>query len=104
MATPPPADKEKKNSLFFIKYDLSGNVQFEDKWMYKEGTKDLKDEVMYGGPLAGGVIFSLLFYGRIAPVGVLIGAVATPIGYMILTAKPEEEKTDDEKELDKLVS
>jgi hypothetical protein len=104
MATPPPADKEKKNSLFFIKYDLSGNVQFEDKWMYKEGTKDLKDEVMYGGPLAGGVIFSLLFYGRIAPVGVLIGAVATPIGYMILTAKPEEEKTDEEKELDKLVS
>jgi hypothetical protein len=104
MATPPPADKEKKNSLFFIKYDLSGNVQFEDKWMYKEGTKDLKDEVMYGGPLAGGVIFSLLFYGRIAPVGVLIGAVATPIGYMILTAKPEEEKTDEEKELEKLVS
>jgi hypothetical protein len=103
MATPPP-EKEKKNSLFFIKYDLSGNVQFEDAWMYKEGTKDLKDEVMYGGPLAGGVIFSLLFYGRIAPVGVLIGAVATPIGYMILTAKPEEEKTDEEKELDKLVS
>jgi hypothetical protein len=104
MAAPPPADKEKKNSLFFIKYDLSGNVQFEDKWMFKEGTKDLKDEVMYGGPLAGGVIFSLLFYGRIAPVGVLIGAVATPIGYMILTAKPEEEKTDEEKELEKLVS
>jgi hypothetical protein len=104
MAAPPPDDKEKTNSLFFIKYDLSGNVQFEDKWMYKEGTKDLKDEVMYGGPLAGGVIFSLLFYGRIAPVGVLIGAVATPIGYMILTAKPEEEKTDEEKELDKLVS
>ena len=102
MATPPP-DKEKTNSLFFIKYDLSGNVQFEDKWMYKEGTKDLKDEVLYGGPLAGGVIFSLLFYGRIAPVGVLIGAVATPVGYMILTSKPEE-KTDDEKELDKLVS
>jgi len=103
MATPPPADKEKKNSLFFIKYDLSGNVQFEDAWMYKEGTKDLKEEVMYGAPLAGGVIFSLLFYGRIAPIGVLIGAVATPIGYMILTGKPDE-KTDEEKELEKLVS
>lgn len=103
MATPPPADKEKTNSLFFIKYDLSGNVQFEDKWMFKEGTKDLKDEVLYGGPLAGGVIFSLLFYGRIAPVGVLIGAVATPVTYMILTGKPEE-KSDTDKELDKLVS
>jgi len=102
MATPPP-EKEKTNSHFFIKYDLSGNVQFEDKWMYKPGTKDLKDEVMYGAPLAGGVIFSLLFYGRIAPIGVLIGAVATPIGYMILTGKPDE-KTDEEKELEKLVS
>ena len=102
MATPPP-DKEKTNSLFFIKYDLSGNVQFDDTFMYKEGTKDLKDEVLYGGPLAGGVIFSLLFYGRIAPVGVLIGAVATPVGYMILTSKPEE-KSDTDKELDKLVS
>jgi hypothetical protein len=104
MTTPPPTDKEKTNSLFFIKYDLSGNVQFEDKWMYKPDSKDLKDEVLYGGPLAGGVIFSLLFYGRIAPVGILIGAVATPIGYMILTSKPAEEKTDEEKELDKLVS
>ena len=102
MATPPP-DKEKTNSLFFIKYDLSGNVQFDDTFMYKEGTKDLKDEVLYGGPLAGGVIFSLLFYGRIAPIGVLIGAVATPVGYMILTSKPEE-KSDTDKELDKLVS
>ena len=104
MATPPPDDKEKKNSLFFIKYDLSGNVQFDDTFMYQPGTKDLKDEVMYGGPLAGGVIFSLLFYGRITPIGVLIGAVATPVTYMILTSKPEEEKTDADKELDKLVS
>lgn len=95
----------KKESLFFIKHDASGNVEFDDSWMYKD-SGEMKDEMYVYIPIAGGLVFSLLFYGRIAPVGVLIGAVATPAGYLAYQSyeKSKLETTDEDKEtVDKLV-
>lgn len=99
-------DGKKKESLFFIKHDASGNVEFDDSWMYND-EGEMKDEMYVYIPLAGGVVFSLLFYGRIAPVGVLIGAVATPAGYLAYQSyeKAKLETTDeDEETVDALVS